>query len=50
VPLPIEPVLQFRDVFGCTVPWTRLRGARIEVERPQGVDDPLRGQMNLSRA
>jgi hypothetical protein len=42
-----KPVIGFAQTDLATIPRTRVRSARVEIEWPQGVDDPLRRQVDL---
>jgi hypothetical protein len=50
VPRLAKAVVSFAHVAGGAIPWSWIRGARIEVEWTQGVDDPSRRQMDLRGA
>ena len=39
-PAPAQSGVGLRQVDFCAIPRPRIRSARVEVERPQGVDDP----------
>jgi hypothetical protein len=45
-----KAVLGLNNVAICTIPWARIRGAGIEVEQPEAIDDPPRGDVGLRLA